>query len=135
MLSSLDYGAAHWERLKLASGKRIDVLRVCGDLERRLEVCPCCASELVQPIWWEQAAPKRWRVALWCPACDWETHGVYHQDELDRFDAALDRGVDRLLADLRRLTADTMEAELAQLRRALGEDLISPDDFRRSTSS
>lgn len=119
-----------WESVRLRpSGRSLQVLRVTGDAGRRLELCPRCASELVQPVWWEQQPQRRWRVALWCPECDWETHGVFHQDELERFDGALDDGADALLDELRTLTAENMEQELELLRRAFADDLLSPDDF------
>jgi hypothetical protein len=128
----LDHTLLHgrWERARLSTGRTIDVLRLCGDPDRRLEVCPSCRGELVQPVWWEQQPMRRWRVALWCPECAWETHGVFQQEELERFDAALDRGSDVLLGDLRAFTAELMQEEAESLRRALDDDLLGPDDFR-----
>lgn len=118
-----------WERVRLRDGGTLRYVRVAGDPRRRLEVCPACTGDKVQPLWWEQEPQRRWRVALWCPECDWETHGVYHQDELERFDAALDRGADLLLDQLKTYTSELMQEELEVLRRALDADVVGPDDF------
>ena len=134
--SSLDPSLTEgpWETVRLKGSDRpFRLLRLAGDPMRRLEVCPACRGDLVQPVWWEQQPRRRWRVALWCPECDWETHGVYHQDELERFDAALDQGSDQLLKDLRSYTSELMEEELDVFRRAMDDDLLGPDDFAGSS--
>ena len=35
---------------------------------RRLETCPCCASELVYPVDWRESEGERWELELRCPS-------------------------------------------------------------------
>jgi hypothetical protein len=119
------------ERAVLASGRTLELFRYAKEVRHRLEDCPDCGGDWVQPLWWEQQPHDQWRVMRWCPECHWSSHGLYEQADLERYDEVLDRGMDVLRADLRRLTAETMELELAVLSRVLADDLVSPDDFAR----
>ena len=107
------------------AGRRIAGPRTRNDLH----VCPSCASELVYPIDWEPADPKRWKVLLRCPECEWSGGGIYGQVALDHFDEALDRGTTQVLDDLRVLSRANMEEQIQRFVAALRDDHILPEDF------
>ncbi len=94
-----------------------------------LQVCPSCSSELVYPVDWEPAEQKRWSVALRCPDCEWNGGGIYGQDVLDRFDEALDRGTEQMLADLKVLARSNMEEQIDRFVAALTANHVLPEDF------
>jgi hypothetical protein len=95
----------------------------------KLDLCPCCGSQLVYPTNWAPAAPRRWRVELRCPECDWTGCGVYPQSAVDRFDQALDAATESLLADLHMLVRANMEEQVEAFVAALDDDRILPEDF------
>lgn len=94
-----------------------------------LTVCPRCARDLVYPTDWAPAGPYRWAVSLRCPECEWHGGGTYGQDEVDRFDEALDAGTQAVLDDLELLTRSNMEEQIERFATALAADLILPEDF------
>jgi hypothetical protein len=94
-----------------------------------LHVCPRCESELVYPIDWAPAERDRWSVELRCPNCEWLGGGVYDQEVVDHFDAALDSGIDQLLADLNLLARANLEERVRRFVAALEADQILPEDF------
>jgi hypothetical protein len=110
---------------RLAARRRSTAARTRNDLH----VCPSCASELVYPTDWEPADSKRWSVALRCPECEWAGGGIYGQDVLDRFDAALDRGTEDMLDDLKLLVRANLEDEIERFVAALRDDHILAEDF------
>jgi hypothetical protein len=121
--------------LRLPSGKRVEVVffepapgsgRSTG---AELHVCPECDSRLVYPTNWEKAGPKRWSVDLRCPDCEWTGGGVHGEDDVERFDLALDVGTESLLEDLQKLTRANMEDEIERFVAALHSDLVLPEDF------
>jgi hypothetical protein len=94
-----------------------------------LHICPRCESPLVYPVDWAPAEHKRWSVDLRCPDCEWHGNGEYSQEIVDRFDEALDTGIQQLLADLRALARANMEDEAARFISALWADQVLPEDF------
>lgn len=94
-----------------------------------LHVCRCCDSELVHPVEWEEAGEDHWVVSLRCPNCEWQGSGTYPQEAVERFDLELDGGTEALVRDLKRLMHANMEDEIERFVRALGTDLIVPEDF------
>ena len=97
--------------------------------DRDLCVCEVCASELVEPVEWSSAGPEQWRVALWCPNCDYWTEGVFSQECVDRFDERLDEGTSAIVADLKRLEQANFAADVEQFVGALMAGAILPEDF------
>lgn len=119
-------------RIVLPSGRKIDVIRFTDQLDQKrdgLHVCPECHSQLVQPISWTEAGASQWQLELQCPNCEWEGGGVYDQQEIERFEDALETGVQDILHDLQRLTYANMTAEVDRFSEALRADLILPEDF------
>jgi hypothetical protein len=84
---------------------------------------------MVHPLDWVPADRASWSVTLRCPNCEWQGGGVYTQEVIDRFDAALDDGVQHLLDDLTLLARANMEDELERFVAALQRDQILPEDF------
>lgn len=95
-----------------------------------LHICPCCGSELVQPICWEQEVDRtHWRVWRRCPECEWASSSVHGDVEIDAFDDALDLGARELAGELRLLEQANMSAMVDAFLVALRDDLIGADDF------
>jgi len=66
---------------------------------------------------------------LRCPECESRREGVFEQTVVERLDDELDRGSSALLSDLRNMTHANMSEEIDFFVRALGADLITPNDF------
>jgi hypothetical protein len=96
---------------------------------RKMQLCGCCPSELVQPVVWSEGSTSSWDVELRCPECEHREQGVFSQGEVDGYDRHLDEGMNRLLDDLRDLTRENMEAEAQAFRAALAANVILPEDF------
>ena len=97
-----------------------------------LHVCPECASQLVQPICWEQAGDRdRWRLWRRCPECEWRADAIYGDREIDAFDEQLDDGTRELSESLKTMVRENMEWLGNTFAAALAADLISADDFSK----
>jgi hypothetical protein len=130
-------------RIVLPSGKTIEV--VCFDhlaadaaeLPARpaktddgpLHICDECASHLVYPAEWDEAGEEAWEVTRVCPNCGWENTSVLPQDLLEDYDEELDRGLEELAADLKRLVRANMAEEIDRFVGALEADALLPEDF------
>jgi hypothetical protein len=130
------------KRVVLPSGKTIEVVLFSGieGTERRrepqpaepfqdLHVCFECESGLVYPMEWEEAGTENWSVLLHCPNCDLFREGVFCQDTVEAFDEELDRGVEQLAGDYRRLMHANMAEEIERFIGALHAGAIAPEDF------
>jgi hypothetical protein len=118
-------------RIVLPSGRSIEVVRFneTNHVEHGLHVCPDCASGLVQPIDWSEAADDCWNLALNCPNCDWYTEGLYNADQVRELEDQLDEGLADMLRDLQRLTQANMADQIDRFVNALNADQILPEDF------
>jgi hypothetical protein len=94
-----------------------------------LELCLGCSSNLVYPLRWDESGPENWSVLLHCPNCDTYREGIFGQRTVDAFEEALDRGVDALVSDYKRLVRANMVAEIERFVGALDADAILPEDF------
>jgi hypothetical protein len=130
------------KRVVLPSGKTIEVVLFSGieGTERHrepqpaepyqdLHVCLECESTLVYPMEWEEADTENWSVLLHCPNCDLFREGVFCQDTVEAFDEELDRGVEQLARDYRRLMHANMAEEIERFIGALQAGAIAPEDF------
>jgi hypothetical protein len=134
-------GQSHYvKRVVLPSGKTIEVvyfreteepmaLQPVPEPDQDLHVCVGCESELVYPVEWEEAGPESWTVLLHCPNCEGQREGVFHQETVERFDEALDKGAEELARDYRGLIRANMADELERFTVALQADAILPEDF------
>jgi hypothetical protein len=99
------------------------------DAEFNPHICGACRSGLVQPVEWDHAGAAHWQIELRCPECEWAGTGVYDNETVARFDAELESGTERLLEDLRTLSAATFEDEIEQFVTALHAGHVLPEDF------
>ena len=118
-------------RIVLPSGRSIEVVRLdaAPPPTQGLHLCPECASQLVQPVEWEEARDGAWELSLRCPNCQWTTDGLFAREEIDSFEEHLDEGLAEMLCDLRRLTQANMSEDIDRFVGALRTDLILPEDF------
>jgi hypothetical protein len=118
-------------RIVLPSGRSIQVVRlgVAPSQTEGLHACPECASQLVQPVEWEEARDGAWELLLRCPNCQWTTAGIFSREQIDTFEEHLDDGLAEMLSDLRRLTQANMSEDIDRFVGALRSDLILPEDF------
>lgn len=100
-----------------------------GHSHDRLEDCPRCKRDLVQPVSYEPLWGDRWLVALECPNCDWAREGIWPHIALRRLEDHLDAVDDRLWVDLLTLEQARAEREIATFAGALANDAILPEDF------
>jgi hypothetical protein len=119
-------------RIVLPSGRSIEVVRFHEDKvspPEGLHICPQCSSELVQPVGWGAVTPDKWELTLHCPNCEWLSEGVFAQDDVAKLEEELDRGLEAVLRDLKRLADANMADEVERFAAALEADLILPEDF------
>jgi hypothetical protein len=118
-------------RIVLPSGRSIEVVRLGAQTTpvEGLHVCPECASHLVQPVEWEEAAGGAWELMLRCPNCHWTADGIFSREQIDKLEEELDDGLAEMLADLRRLTQANMSDDIDRFVGALRHDFILPEDF------
>ena len=91
--------------------------------------CAPCGSDFVTPVEWAQRDGASWWMRLRCGECGDAREVVVTQDAADRFDRALDRGLDAIAATLERLDRERMNAEAEAFATALRLDLLDAADF------
>lgn len=94
-----------------------------------LTICGVCDCPYVQPVDWDEAGPRHWKLELRCPNC--EAHGtvVVGDDVVDHYDLVLERGSAELARSLHELVEAGIDDEVARFSAALEQDLILPEDF------
>ena len=100
-----------------------------GHWQDRLEHCPCCERDLVQPASYEPLWGDRWLIVLECPNCDWTRDGIWPHAALRRFEEHLDEVDDRLWDELVQVEKRRLEQEISIFAGALQSDAILPEDF------
>ena len=100
-----------------------------GHWTTRLELCPECDRDMVQPASYEPLWGDRWLIARICPNCGWEHEGVFPHAALREFEEHLDEVDDRLWDQLVRIQQDRIDSEVAVFAAALACDAILPEDF------
>jgi hypothetical protein len=121
--------AADIVKRTLAEAEDAEVVAGSAGSPPPLHVCPSCAGDLVYPVAWEESSGSTWEVERRCPSCEWRHVGVFGDEELARFDEALNDGTETLLIGLRDATRANMEASVERLIDAIKLDLIEPMDF------
>ena len=137
----------HTTQIVLPSGKVIEVIYVAQGVEASdsvsvpslghgpvtdgtaLHCCPSCTSDLVYPVWWDEADDGRWSVERRCPSCEWRHTGEYTQDVVDAFDDVLTDATETMLRTLREVSEARMATDVDNLIMAIHADLILPMDF------
>ena len=100
-----------------------------GAWTTRLELCPDCKRDMVQPGGYEPLWGDRWLISRTCPNCGWEHEGVFPHAALRGYEDHLDEVDDQLWDDLVRIQQERIDAEVAAFAAALEADAILPEDF------
>ena len=100
-----------------------------AELARDLMTCGGCGCEFVQPVDWDEAGARHWRVTVRCPNCEQSGTVVVEDEVVDHYDIELERGAAELARTLHVLVEDNIEAEALRLRRALEGGHLLPEDF------
>ena len=91
--------------------------------------CPCCASELLQPLRSHVREDGELVVDLRCPECFAWMQAACTRGELAELDRRQAASRDALVHAYERSVTEAMEALGICLGAALALDLIGPDDF------
>ncbi len=94
-----------------------------------LTLCGRCGCEFVQPVDWDEAGPRHWRLELRCPNCGGRGTVVVEDEVVDHYDLELERGSAALARALHRVSQENIDDEVARFAAALGADAILPEDF------
>lgn len=94
-----------------------------------LTVCGVCDCRFVQPVDWEEAGTRHWKLELRCPNCESRGTVVVEDEVVDHYDLVLERGSAELARSLHEVVESSIEDEVTRLREALERDLILPEDF------
>ena len=100
-----------------------------GHWTTRLEHCPECERDMVQPANYEPLWGDRWLISRTCPNCGWEHEGVFPHIALRNFEERLDEIDDQLWDDLVRIQRELVADVGALAATAVAADAILPEDF------
>ena len=100
-----------------------------GHWTTRLEQCPECKRDMVQPDGYEPLWGDRWLISRSCPNCGWQHEGVFPHEALRSYEEHLDAVDDQLWDDLARIQRERIDDEVAALAGALAAGAILPEDF------
>jgi hypothetical protein len=95
-----------------------------------LVVCRACGSDFVNPVSWHEQGQAYWWIRLRCGGCGLVREVEVSNDQAERYDAQLDRGMVKIASTLATLDRARMVAEADAFKTALERDLIGPGDFR-----
>ncbi len=98
-------------------------------IAKDLTLCGLCECEFVQPIDWDEAGSRHWRLTLRCPNCEAIGTVVVEDEVVDHYDLALERGSAELARSLHGLVEANIEDEAERFSAALENGLILPEDF------
>jgi hypothetical protein len=96
-----------------------------------LGVCELCGSDFVNPVSWHELGETDWWIRLRCGECGFVREVEVTDQEVQRFERELDRGVKEIAAEFARLDRKRMIADSHTIAAALQHDLIDPGDFCR----
>ncbi len=96
-----------------------------------LGICKRCKSDFVNPVSSHELGETDWWIRLRCGECGFVREAEVTDQEAQRFEHELDRGVKQIAAEFARLDRKRMIADSATIAAALERDLIDPDDFCR----
>jgi hypothetical protein len=100
-------------------------------LQGRLVVCVSCHADFVNPVSWHELSETHWWMRLRCGECGFVREVEVTNEEAQRFEHELDRGVKQIAAAFVRLDRERMIADSNAMTAALERDLIDPGDFCR----
>lgn len=93
--------------------------------------CERCDSGYVVPVAWHENGESGWWIRLRCGECAFVREVEVSNEEAQRFERELDRGVQDIAATVARIARERMIADADALTTALQRDLIDPGDFCR----
>jgi hypothetical protein len=96
-----------------------------------MRYCLSCNTDAVHPFEWEEAGPDHWDVLLRCGNCDTFRRDIFHQVEVEDFDAWLDDCMDEIQNAAVRMARDNFKEWGERFVSALSADAILPEDFGR----
>ena len=105
--------------------------RPAPHLQSRLVVCVGCHADFVNPASWHELSETHWWIRLRCGECGFVRDVEVTNEEAQRFERELDRGVEQIAAAFVRLDRERMIADSDAITAALERDLIDPGDFSR----
>jgi hypothetical protein len=94
-------------------------------------VCEHCHADFVNPVSWHELDEMRRWIRLRCGECGLVREVEVTNEEAQRFEHELDRGVNQIAAEFARVDRNRMIADSGTMAAALERDLIDPDDFSR----
>ncbi len=100
-----------------------------AEAARDLMTCGRCDCGFVQPLDWDEAGTRHWRVTLRCPNCRQTGTVVVADEVVDHYDIELERGAAELARSLHALVEENIETEATRLRHALEGGHLLPEDF------
>lgn len=100
-----------------------------AEAARDLTTCGACACDFVQPVEWDEAGPRHWRVTLRCPNCQSIGTVVIGDEVVDQYDIVLERGAATLARALHELVETNIDEQARRLRGALDDGRMLPEDF------
>ena len=106
------------------------LVRPAHRLQSRLVLCLGCHADFVNPVSWHELSETHWWIRLRCGECGFVREVEVTDDEAQRFEHELDRGVEQIAAAMVRLDRERMIADSDAIMAALERDLIDPGDFR-----
>ena len=125
-----DPGAMQRNSTKLGDLLR-RLARPAHRLQSRLVVCVGCHADFVNPVSWHEVSETHWWIRLRCGECGFVREVEVTNEEAQRFEHELDRGVKQIAAAFVRLDRQRMIADSDAMTAALERDLIDPGDFCR----
>lgn len=99
------------------------------DVDLALEYCAFCGRDFVNPVDWEAVTSESWWMLLRCGACDTFREVTVVDAVAQRFDCELDRRMNVLQRELRKLEREQMRAQAEAWIGALRRGLIDAADF------
>jgi hypothetical protein len=95
----------------------------------RLEGCPMCGRDFVNPVDWEPVGSEYWRILLRCGECETWREVTVTNAVARRYDVELNRRAAVLAASWERLDRERMIGEAEAMTTALRLSLIDAADF------
>ena len=103
--------------------------------EPDLLICPSCGGDVVVPVDHLAVDGEHWWMRLRCGACGAGREMTVTNEDAQRYDRDLARGMAAIERTVKRLDRDSAKRELRTLISAFRHDLIDASDFARGVPS
>jgi hypothetical protein len=98
-------------------------------MDGRLEGCPMCGRDFVNPVDWEPVGSEHWRILLRCGECETWREVTVTNAIARRYDIELNLRAAIVAAAWERLDRERMIGEVEAMATALRRGLIDAADF------